>query len=63
MGIVLVILTLLSLWYVGLTLIGGLIFLKEGKLKTSELPALVVFCYLFILLFVLLLRGFIQIYS
>jgi hypothetical protein len=63
MEIVLVILTLLSLWYVGLTLVGGLTFLKEGKLKTSELPVLVVFCYLFILLSVLLLRGFVQIYS
>jgi hypothetical protein len=63
MGIVLVILTLLSLWYVGLTLIGGLIFLKEGKMETSELPALVAFCYLFILLSALLLRGFVQIYS
>ncbi|KJE28344.1 putative membrane protein [Geobacillus kaustophilus] len=63
MGIVLVIFTLLSLWYVGLTLIGGLIFLKEGKMEASELPALVAFCYLFILLSVLLLRGFVQIYS
>lgn len=63
MSLLLVLLSLLALNHVGLSLIGGLTMLKDGKVSWKDVPFLITLAYLFMLLTVLLLKGNFQIYS